>query len=263
MNQGHPVWSHTKIDIVIPAAPKDISVLPHTIEGARQNIRHPIGSIAVVAPDDPKIRALCKRYNCAFFDESGVVPIAKNKIDYTVNEIDRAGWIFQQLIKFSGNIVCAEEHYLVIDADTVFIRPNAFKENGKTVFHYADEYHLPYFVAYERLLGEKPVSPKSFCTHYMLFEKTKVAQLKSTIEERFHIPWYEAILQHVDRTHTSGFADYETYGNFVLSHFPGQAVMKYWNNLSLTRSKMNKTIQTDLRKLASKYNTVSFHSWNK
>lgn len=263
MNQAHPVWSNTRIDILIPAAPKDLSVLPHTIEGARRNVRHPIGTIAVVAPDDPNIRALCKRYKCVFFDEAAVVPIAKNRIDYTVNGIDRSGWIFQQLIKFSGNIVCPEEHYLVIDADTVFIRPNAFKENGKTVFHYADEYHLPYFVAYEKLLGEKAVSRKSFCTHYMLFEKTKVDRLKKTIEERFRMAWYDAILQHVDRTHTSGFADYETYGNFVLSRYPGQTVMKYWHNRSLARSDMNKTIQNDLPKLTAKYNTVSFHSWNK
>lgn len=262
MTQVHPVWSHIRINILIPAAPKDLSVLPHTIEGARRYVRHPIGTVAVVAPDDPAIRALCKRHNCAFFDEAAVVPIAKSKIDYSVNGIDRSGWIFQQLIKFSGDIVCPEEHYLVIDADTVFIRPNAFKENGKTVFHYADEYHLPYFVAYERLLGEKPLSRKSFCTHYMLFEKTKVDRLKKAIEERHRMAWYEAIIQHVDRSHTSGFADYETYGNFVLSRYPGHAVMKYWHNRSLTRSVMSKTIQTGIRKLAAKYNTVSFHSWN-
>ncbi|MDF2713789.1 MAG: hypothetical protein K0R28_714 [Paenibacillus sp.] len=262
MPQTHPIRSNTRIDIVIPAAPKDVAVLPYTIEGARRNVLHPIGNIAIVAPDDCNIRKLCEQYKCVFFDEAAVVPIAKNKIDYSVNGMDRSGWIFQQLIKFSGNVVCSEEHYLVIDADTVFIRPNVFKENGKTVFHYADEYHLPYFVAYEKLLGRKAVSSKSFCTHYMLFEKSKVDLLKKTIEERFKIAWYEAILQHVDRSHTSGFADYETYGNFVLSRFPAHTVMKYWHNYSLSRSVMKKTMQNDIPKLAAKYNTVSFHSWN-
>lgn len=213
--------SDTKIDIVIPTVRKDLEVLPYVVYGARKQIKHPISHIYIVAPSDVAIQAYCRKHDCVFVDETAILPITKADIDYTVNGTDRSGWLLQQLIKLSGDRLCEEEHYLVIDSDTVFIRPNRFERDGRIVFHTCDEYHLPYFKTYEKLMGIKPVSTRSFCTHYMLFEKSKVAALKRHIEDKWHTDWYRAIVECVDRTDTSGFADYETYGNYVLSAYPG------------------------------------------
>ncbi|MEF3302322.1 DUF6492 family protein [Paenibacillus sp. GYB003] len=249
------------IDIVIPTVRKDLDVLPYVVYGAKKNIGHPIQNVYIVAPHDHAIRSYCRKHGCTFVDETTILPITKREIDYSVNGIDRSGWLLQQLIKLSGDVLCEREHYLVIDSDTVFIRPNRFVRNGKTVFHTCDEYHLPYFQAYEKLTGLKPVSAKSFCTHYMLFEKSKVAALKKHIEDRWRTDWHQAILQCVDRTDTSGFADYETYGNFVLSAYPGQTELAYWHNRSVRRPLLKQTWR-NVETLAKTYNTLSFHSWN-
>jgi hypothetical protein len=262
LKKVNSVWSNTKIDIIIPSLNKDLDVLPYVVEGARQYIKHPIHNIFIVSPDDYAIKEFCKNHGCIHIDENIPLPITKAEIDYTVNGIDRSGWLLQQFIKLSGDHVSEQEHYLVIDSDTVFIRPNCFERRGRVIFHTADEYHPPYFTTYEKLLGMKPASSKSFCTHYMLFEKLKVAALKKTIEDRWNIPWHEAILKNIDRTTSSGFADYETYGNFVMSTYPGYVRLKYWRNKSLRRPLLGKTMEQQTQKLSRRYNTLSFHSWN-
>jgi hypothetical protein len=247
---------------VIPSIRKDLEVLPYVIRGALKNIKHPVNKIFIVSPNDPALKEFCMQHGCIHIDENSILPITKEKINFKVKGIDRSGWILQQFIKLSGDRVSEQEHYLVIDSDTVFIRPNCFERNGKIIFHTADEYHRPYFTTHEKLLGLKPVSQKSLCTHYMLFEKSKVAALKRSIEDRWHVQWHEAILQNMDRTHTSSFADYETYGNFVMSTYPKHTELKYWHNLSLRRPSLNKTMKSKVPKLAEQYNTLSFHSWN-
>lgn len=254
--------SGMKIDIVIPTVGKDLEVLPYVVSGARANIKHPIGHVYIVAPSDPAIEAYCERNGCTYVEESTILPITKEEIDYTVNGIDRAGWLLQQFIKLSGDRLCEQEFYLVIDSDTVFIRPNCFERDGKVIFHTSDEYHLPYFTAYEKLVGLKPVSSKSFCSHYMLFEKSKVSRLKKHFEDRSQTPWHRAIMMCTDRTHTSGFSDYETYGNFVLSTYPGHVELEYWHNRSIPRPLLKQTMENRMRRLARRYNTLSFHSWN-
>ncbi|MEF3310632.1 DUF6492 family protein [Paenibacillus sp. GYB004] len=255
--------SGTKIDIIIPTVRKDLEVLPYVVSGARANIRHPIGRVYIVAPSDPEIRAYCERNGCTYVEESALLPITKEEIGYTVNGIDRSGWLLQQFIKLSGDRLCEQEFYLVIDSDTVFIRPNCFERGGRVIFHTCDEYHPPYFAAYEKLVGLNPASSKSFCSHYMLFEQSHVSLLKKHIENRWQTPWYRSIMMCVDRTHTSGFADYETYGNFVLSMDPGHVELHYWHNRSIPRPQLKRTMEKGLKKLALSYNTLSFHSWNK
>lgn len=44
-----------KIDIVFPVVEKDLDVLPFTIDSAKQNIKHPLGNIFIVAPNNPTI----------------------------------------------------------------------------------------------------------------------------------------------------------------------------------------------------------------
>jgi hypothetical protein len=256
------VWSNTHLDIIIPTLNKDLDVLPYVVQGARQYIKHPIHNIYIVSPNEDALREFCKKHGCIHIDETMSLPITKAEIDYTANGIDRSGWLFQQLIKLNGDQISEQEHYLVIDSDTVFIRPICFERRGRVIFHTADEYHPPYFSTYEKLLGLRPASSKSFCTHYMLFEKLKVAELKKTIEHRWNTSWHKAILQNIDRTTHSGFSDYETYGNFVMSTYPGHVKLKYWYNKSLRRPLLQKTMEQKTEKLSRSYNTLSFHSWN-
>ena len=48
-------------------------------------------------------------------------------IGLVVNGVDRSKWIYQQFLKWSGDDLAETTHYLVVDADTVLIRPQVFE----------------------------------------------------------------------------------------------------------------------------------------
>ncbi|HUC90475.1 MAG TPA: DUF6492 family protein [Paenibacillus sp.] len=245
------------IDILIPAIEKDLATLPYVIDGLRKHVKHPVGDIYVVSPGSERIRSLCRRKRCVFVNENTVLPITKRDIHYRSRTWDRSGWLYQQLLKLSGDTVCSRD-FLVADADTVFIRPHRFRSNGKTVFYSRAWSQPEYFNTYRKLLGRKRTSPRSLVAHYMLFERAKLRKLKRTIEARHGIPWFKAVIRVIDRTKQFGFSEFETYGNFVYA----------LNRAGYTlRPALNKSLPTGPRrlsaskitKLAKSYRSISFH----
>lgn len=254
--------SKLKLDIIIPVINKDFDVLPHTLEGIRNNLKHPVGDILIVAPKESSIISFCKKNWCKFIDEDTVFPFNKRQIKYLVDGIDRAGWLFQQLVKLHGDKLSSQKHFLIVDADTVFIRPCIFEHRGKIIFNQSDEFHKPYFDLYERLLGEKPKSALSFVCHSMLFEKKKLWQLKRKIEKIHNKKWYEAIIDELDTKQFSAFSELELYGNFILSYYPSKMIREYWFNITLPKEKL-KNLKALEKQFSDKYKTISFHTHEK
>jgi len=246
------------IDVVIPAVAKDLGTLPYAIDGVRKHVAHPIGRIFVVAPPDPKIKAVCKRKGCVFVPESTVLPLRKRRIAYRSKRWERSGWLYQQLLKLGSSSVVERRHYLVIDADTVLIRPHRFYAGGKYVFYCRNWSQPEYFVTYRKLLGSRAPRPRSFVTHYMLFDRKRLASLKRKIERRHGVKWYDAIIGSINRKKQFGFSEFETYGNYVYSADPGKVVLKRALNRSLA-SGPSALSAARLSKLARRYRSLSFH----
>ncbi len=246
--------NNTKIDVVIPAIERDLAVLKLAILYLKVNLKHPINCIKIVGSFSDELVRFCEINNCQFVDENGILPFSKNSIKYY-----RSGWIFQQFLKLSESL-STSEYYLVLDADTILVRPQVFLENGKVVFNYSDEYHQPYFHTYLNLLGEKPCSKVSFVSHHMLFQKSKVSELKAEIESKTHLPWYRAILNILESDHRASFSEYETYGNWMLKNYPNEIKIKYWYNASFPRSVLEQ-VTCSLQSYSKKYKSVSFHHY--
>lgn len=249
--------SSPAIDILIPAIDKDLAALPYVIDGLRKHVKHPIGKIYVVSPDSKRIRSLCMRKKCAFVNETAVLPITKRDIHYRSRTWDRSGWLYQQLLKLNGDTICSRD-FLVADADTVLIRPHRFRAKGKTVFYFRGWSQPEYFNTYRKLLGRQRSAPRSLVTHYMLFERAKLRQLKRTIEAKHGMPWFRAIIRSIDRTKQFGFSEFETYGNFVYSNDQGGCRLISARNKSLIADPRRlSTAKTT--KLAKTYRSISFH----
>lgn len=246
------------IDVLIPAIDKDLGTLPHVIDSIRREVKHPIGTIYIVSPPSDRIRALCARKGCVFVDERKVLPLRKSQIRYRGRTWDRSGWLYQQLLKLSGDRVVRRNAFLVMDADTVLIRPHRFRIGGKTVFYCRRWSQPEYFRTYRRLTGRSARAPRSFVAHYMLFERRKLQRLKRSIEARHGKCWYRAILASIDRKRNFGFSEFETYGNEVYRQAPGSVMMRAARNRALHGSASALTNKTRLR-LARRYRSLSFH----
>lgn len=253
-----PLVGKTKIDIVIPAIEKDLGTLPSVIDGLRKHLKHPIGSILIIAPSSERIKRLCQRKSCRFINENTVLPITKKDIHYRSQRWERSGWLFQQLLKYGASSFVKQSSYLVVDADTVFIRPHTFKKGGKTVFYCRKWSQPEYFNTYRRLLGHKKSASASFVTHYMLFDKAKLSQLKMTIEAKHGLPWYRAIIKSIDKSKQFGFSEYETYGNFLYENYPDGYVLRKALNKSLSMNASGISAAR-VRKLSRTYRSLSFH----
>ena len=55
---------------------------------------------------------------------------------------------------------------------------------------------------------------------------------------KWGMPWYRAIEARMERAEHSGFADYETYGQFVWNHYRAEVTTNYWYNLGVEREKL-------------------------
>ncbi|MFD0677906.1 MULTISPECIES: DUF6492 family protein [unclassified Paenibacillus] len=258
-NGTKSISSKTTIDILIPAIEKDLGTLPYVIDAVRKNVKHPIGDFMIVAPRKKRIIDLCIKKGCKFIDENTVLPITKSNIHYRSKRWDRSGWLFQQLLKLGGDSLCKSNYYLVIDADTVLIRPHVFKSGKKTVFYCRNWSQPEYFATYKKLLKRKAPSPTSFVTHYMLFEKAKVAKLKRDIESKHpNRSWYSAIIHSINKSKQFGFSEFETYANYVYSKNPGALLLKKARNKSLNMN-VTQISKSRINQLAQKYRSISFH----
>ncbi|WP_027416273.1 DUF6492 family protein [Aneurinibacillus terranovensis] len=255
---NRPLTGRIKIDVLIPVIEKDLKVLPFVIDGVKKNVKHPIGDIIIVAPNNGKIKKLCRQKKCTFVDENSVLPITKKNIPYRTKKWDRSGWLFQQLLKLSGDSLCSQNFYLVIDADTVLIRPHIFRQNQKTVFYCRNWSRAEYFKTYKKLLGKRAGSRLSFVTHYMLFEKAKVLELKRAIEAKHKTNWYRAIIRSIDKSKQVTFSEFETYGNFLYAKYPGKLIQKKALNKGINRN-VAKITPFNVKQWAKKYRSVSLH----
>ncbi|PKM80488.1 MAG: hypothetical protein CVU89_13120 [Firmicutes bacterium HGW-Firmicutes-14] len=257
-----------KIDVLIPVVEKDREVLPYAIDFARKNIRHPIGEVFIIAPDDGIFKTMSAQKGCRFINENTVLPITRKDIDYCPKIknkfLDRSGWLFQQLLKLSGDKIGSQEGYLVLDADTLLIRPHVFEHNGKTVFFYRKDLHRPYLQTYEKLLGEKAMaadSSISFVIQYMYFKNNKLAELKKLIEARHHTDWYTAIINNINKQELSSFSEFETYGNYIFKNYPRQMILRTRQNLCLRRRVLKNLSKINIPELAGKCRSISFHAY--
>ncbi|WP_449599887.1 DUF6492 family protein [Paenibacillus sp. Marseille-Q9583] len=246
------------IDVLIPAIEKDLATLPYVIDAVRTHVKHPIGRILIVAPKKTRILDFCRKKGCTFVDENTVLPITKKDIHYRSRKWERSGWLFQQLLKLNGDKLCKADYFLVIDADTVLIAPHRFREKGKTIFYSRNWSQPQYFTTYRKLMGKKAASASSFVTHYMLFERSQLTQMKREIEAKHQKPWYSAIIHSMNRTKQFAFSEFETYGNYLYSKDRGGMKIQKARNKGLHMN-AGQLSKQKLDELAEKYRSLSFH----
>lgn len=251
--------STAPIDVVIPIIEKDLKVLPCCLQGIRHCVTNNVRNIFIVSPRNEAIVDFCGQQGLVYKNENDILGFSSKDINYSVNGIDRSGWIFQQLLKLSGNI-CETPYYLVIDADHVLLSPHTFlTENQKTVFYQSKEYHCPYYDMMDKLLGKFSLTRLSFVSHKMLFSSQELRNLKDAMFEHTGKHWIDAILSCLDSKELSCFSEYETYGCFFP---PEKRILLPWRNKNLSALYME-PYDTLVRRYGKSHRAVTFPDYKK
>ena len=228
----------SSFDIVIPVGPNDKSVIEQQIKHTQKNI---IGyrNIYLICYD-PSITI----DGCITINEN-IFPFNINTVAEHHGKLKQNGWYLQQLLKlYAGKIIPdILDKYLVIDADTFFLKPTTFEENNKCLYNYSTEYHKTYFHHMQKLDKDltKIDKNKSGICHHMIFEKKYINELISKIEKNHNELFYNIFLKTVTNKNGSGASEYEIYFNYMLKYNPDKIQIRKlrWENMKKPKTNSN------------------------
>ena len=230
-------------DIVVCHGPNDDSMLDLNIQYNSVNV---VGknNIYVITYD-----CNLKRDDCIVIHESAF-PFSVADVKERTSE-KRYGWYLQQLIKLYAHCVIPNlsEHYLVIDCDTLFLKPTVFFENNLPLYDFGTEHHVPYFEHLRRVhpTFTKLVKESGIC-HHMMFSKTILREIFSFVEgrDKTSTPFWKIMIECIDpkQVEFSGFSEYELYFNYMLQFHKNEMKIRplAWNNsktLDITSNHLN------------------------
>ena len=212
-------------DIVIPVGPNDHSVIEKQIEFTKKNI---INYRNIYLIGTSKING------CITIDES-IFPFTMETVRDIHGKNDRNGWYLQQLLKlYAGKVIPnILEKYLVIDADTFFLNPITFINNGKCLYNTSTENHRPYFEHMKKLdEGFGKIRPESGICHHMIFETKYINEIIEKVERNHNETFYKIFLKNVTFMH-SGASEYEIYFHYMVKNHSDQIEIRKlrWQNV--------------------------------
>jgi hypothetical protein len=222
------------MDVVIPVGPKDLSFIQQQIEHTRRNV---VGCGEIYTISSSKIDF------CNHVEESRF-PFSLEDVACVHGKNERNGWYIQQLFKLYAGLVIPglSKRYLVIDADTFFLRPISFLNNDKIIFNFGSEFHAPYFEHMSRLhptLSRVHEGLSGVC-HHMVFDSECVSGLFALVESHNDQEFWRSFLRHVSPGYLrfSGASEYEIYFNFMLLYRPDLVELRRldWKNSSSLES---------------------------
>jgi hypothetical protein len=224
-----------KFDIVIPVGPNDINFIDNTLLLNQRNILN-YRKIFIVT-NISLISDFNKFNDCILIDENSFPFNISTIKDYLGNN-DRCGWYFQQLIKLYAVFVIPNilDNYLVIDADTAFLKPTVFFENDIPLYNFGTEYNIPYFIHMVNLYPTfSKVNNMSGISHHLIFQKYILQDLFTLVETFHNKEFYEIFLLSIEKQYIlgSGASEYEIYFNFLQKNYPDKYKIRplKWGNV--------------------------------
>ena len=208
-------------DVVIPFHPKDKATVELCCESLR-NVMN-VDRIFLLTSINPEIQ------NTTFINENEIPNlISLNEIQSRWKRTDsqfadRAGWIYQQLLKLGASQIIPDisSDFLISDSDVIFLNnPYVDVETGKFPYAeaYTGEYNESYRKNYQRLMKEPTESGFSFINHNMVFNKNNITDLKNFIEDKNNERWDLSIINALDFHSFSDFSEYDLYGNWMFKY---------------------------------------------
>lgn len=248
------------VDVVTPTASKDYALVEEVIESVKVNLKHKISNFYIVSQKSSEMLEFCTKHNYIFIDELSVMGYGKDSITYVVNGRDRSGWIFQQLLKLSGDTFVKEKRYFIVDSDTILVSPHSFIKGGKYVFLQSEEWHGQYFKSFKKIFGYESNNTLSYTAHMMIFDCDRLREMKKCTVGLYGKTWDKVYLATIDQKENSCVSDYDTYANWMKINYPKEFSVTPFYNTALPREALL-TLPNLIRMYSGRYKSLSFHHY--
>jgi hypothetical protein len=169
---------------------------------------------------------------------------------------NRISWYKQQFIKLELLFrLKSNEKAILWDADTIpFKNLEFFSEDGSLIFYPSHEFHSPYFIAINKLLGMNKIIKESFISQCFPITYEISSNFFRHIESFNTTSWYDAVIECIGINETSGFSEFESIGTFITHNYFD---LISWHNSSWSRLGYNELKKNGLRFNQIENNTVS------
>jgi hypothetical protein len=260
------------IELLIVCGSKDIEILPIAIKSVFRFSANPVNRVNVIVPARlVEIARSTIDQNCA----KDSTPIYVSNEDDVVSEKvrsllkasfgDRYGWILQQVIKLQWTLESNSKAVLVLDADTVLLKPfYGIDLQGNQIFSLASELQTSYFNFLD-FLGIDLQGPKfSTITHHMVFQPRIVKEMFASLNLADPEQLVEKVLEFKSRESDSSVSlDYEMYGQYMRKHHHRNLRYQHFSNRSAKRDifALEETNRIVSGEIMSKYRSYSFHAY--
>jgi hypothetical protein len=250
-----------ELDVVIPAHPKDFATVDLAVACVLSNLPETrnvyIVSVRPYSNPSPRVRHIPEPIGSGLPTADQI----RERWQAACPELAwRAGWLYQQILGLGAGQYIEELQpaYVCIDADTLFLRPVQFLSGG-TRFTYCDSPQITreeYADAHRRLTGEEQL-PHSFTSHHLHLDQELLAELFAQIEQLHGKPWHEAYVDCVDFSIGAPINEQDTYGSWVVTHHPGQALRRplAWADIAYVPNRRQR------RRLRRKFDFVAAHAY--
>jgi hypothetical protein len=247
------------IDFVIPCHPKDFPSLKLCVKGIG-NISS-AGRIFIVSMEDPRIEGTIHVPEERYFKYIDKEKIAQKFSSHAPHFLYRTKWVYQQFLKLYAFKVIPElsDSYVLVDSDTIFLRDIPF-DSDKFFFCRAEEYHKPYLEPIKKLFGIEKTIGFSAISHHMIFNKEKMAEMHTTIENRFECEsLFEIIISILDYTEGSCMSEWDIYANYMILNYPDMCQQRQlvWEDISFI------PVKSHLDEFKDDFDFVSCHGYKR
>lgn len=207
--------------IISTCTKKDFPVFCLTYEGVCRQFS--FDKWYIIVPDrDEKLFARFRKANIFVVKESLILDFKPIKSKLAEKGNPRWQWYYQQLLKIYKSLDTDSKYVTIWDADTVPLLPIEFFDinNSKVYHNLSEEFHYPYFIKINSLLGIKErVAPGSFITQYITFRKEHLQNMVHHVESYTGKKFIDAVLDPIFDFDLY-FSEYETIGNYLHHFYP-------------------------------------------
>lgn len=254
-----------EIDVLIPAHPKDLRVLKYSVAAARRGSSNPVRRVVIVVPDHSvnMVRDALPA-GCVVEGEASLLGSLAPWIHEHVPP-DWRGWVTQQCIKLLWARGNTDVPTLVLDADTVLLRPRTWvTRDGRQLLCFSAERHLAYVAQAARCWSlTSEAQSMSYVTHHQLMQARHLREMFPEGAASIR-----AWMEQADFSTSSALSEYHCYGAWLRSRRPDTAVVASFGNRGRKADELPEVPEEELTlvvdALALRYSdrvSLSFHSW--
>lgn len=259
-----------EIEVIFASKLEDIQILGLAVNSVIKNSINPISRIVIAVPEN-QVKSTSEYFLNSnhkkiieVMSENKLVPQSAIEL---INKRcpERFGWILQQILVASFILSTKSENVLVVDSDTLIIRPQVWIDKSKKqILMPTFELHSPYYDFFRYVSTKYPTPRFSFVSHHMLVQTSIFRE----VYEVFGGDVYTALEQALsfsDLTNNSPFdLKYEIYAQYLINNYKDQVSFVKWANLSCSREELASVIdgKRTTEEFGRLYNSISLHHWN-